>query len=150
MKIKPYLLLLCLFFSLSTGKANALNKLIAIDGNNHIMKVLTNQENAWNKGDLDGFMAHYWKSENLQFVSKSGVKKGWQTVYDSYQKNYAAKNEMGKLQFNVLNIEQINGKNAMVTGSWKVENKSGIHQGFFTLWFKKINGNWFIVSDHTS
>lgn len=150
MKIKPFLSLLCLFLLVITGKANALNKPIEIDGNNPIMQVLINQENAWNKGDLDGFMAFYWKSENLQFVSKSGVKKGWQSVYDSYQKNYAAKNEMGKLQFNVLNIEQINVKNAMVTGSWKVENKSGIHQGFFTLWFKKINGNWVIVSDHTS
>ncbi|MDP3927833.1 MAG: DUF4440 domain-containing protein, partial [Bacteroidota bacterium] len=115
-----------------------------------IKLVLQQQEEAWNKGDLDGFMKHYWKSPELQFVSKNGVKKGWQSVYDSYQKNYAAKGEMGKLNFQVLSIQTIDKKNAIVTGTWKVENTSGVHQGYFTLWFKNIEGKWLIVMDHTS
>lgn len=118
--------------------------------NKEIIDVLQLQEDAWNKGDLDGFMKHYWKDENLKFVSKNGIRKGWQAVYDSYQKNYASKGEMGKLNFKILSINRIDRNNSIVNGNWKVENKSGVHEGYFTLWFKKLKGSWVIVMDHTS
>jgi ketosteroid isomerase-like protein len=115
-----------------------------------IRTVLTLQQDAWNKADLTGFMAHYWQSDSLQFVSKKGIKKGWQAVYDGYQKNYAAKNEMGVLTFHIFSVETCSKKDAIVVGSWKVQNTSGNSEGYFTLWFKKINNKWVIVLDHTS
>jgi uncharacterized protein (TIGR02246 family) len=150
MKIK--VLLIALFTLLLTNliQASLVKTKLSVDPYKPIKLVLANQERAWNKGDLDGFMQYYWKSENLQFVSKNGVKKGWDKVYSSYQKNYTAKGEMGKLSFEVIDIQLLNKKNAMVTGSWKVENNSGVHQGYFTLWLKKIDGKWLIVTDHTS
>jgi hypothetical protein len=142
-------LFLFLNFTSKVG-ANIFEKQLSIHKDKPIKLVLLAQEEAWNKGDLDGFMQHYWNSTELQFVSKNGVKKGWQSVYDSYQKSYAAKGEMGKLNFQVLSIQTIDKNNAMVTGTWKVENTTGIHQGYFTLWFKNIKGKWLIVMDHTS
>ena len=115
-----------------------------------IKKVLSIQEQAWNQANLNGFMAHYWKSDSLTFVSKKGIKKGWQAVYDGYQKSYADRGEMGVLTFQIFKIQKINRKNAMVTGSWKVVNASGTFEGYFTLWFKKIKRKWLIVQDHTS
>jgi ketosteroid isomerase-like protein len=115
-----------------------------------ILKVLQQQQTAWNQANLNGFMAHYWKSDSLTFVSKKGIKKGWQAVYDGYQKSYADKGEMGVLTFQIFKVQTINRKNAMVTGSWKVVNASGTFEGFFTLWFKKIKRKWLIVQDHTS
>lgn len=150
MRVSLFISLFLLLNFTSKVSANIFEKQLSIHKEKPIKLVLLAQEEAWNKGDLDGFMAHYWKSDNLQFVSKSGIKKGWQSVYDSYQKNYTAKGEMGKLNFQVLSIEQINKTNAMVTGTWKVVNNSGVHQGYFTLWFKKIDGKWLIIMDHTS
>ncbi|OYU96012.1 MAG: DUF4440 domain-containing protein [Bacteroidetes bacterium B1(2017)] len=115
-----------------------------------VMKVLKLQECAWNNANLDSFMLFYWNSPDLRFVSKNGVKKGWQPVYDGYKKNYAEKGQMGKLSFVISSIELVSNDNAMVIGSWKVENSTGVHEGYFTLWFKKIKGNWLIVVDHTS
>ena len=115
-----------------------------------IKDVLFQQQNAWNRADLDGFMAHYWKSETLQFVSKNGVKYGWQKVYDGYKKNYLDKGEMGILTFGIISLNQINDQNYILTGSWKVENKSGSPAGYFSLWFKKKENKWLIISDHTS
>jgi ketosteroid isomerase-like protein len=115
-----------------------------------IRAILTLQQDAWNKADLPGFMAHYWQNDSLQFVSKKGIKKGWKAVYDGYQKNYAAKNEMGVLTFHILSVEACSKIDAIVVGSWKVQNTSGSSEGYFTLWFKKIKDKWVIVLDHTS
>jgi hypothetical protein len=95
-------------------------------------------------------MKYYWKSDSLTFISKNGVKKGWQSVYNGYKKSYSDKGEMGTLNFNILKVEVLSQKNALVLGSWKVINASGTIQGYFTLWFKKINRKWVIVQDHTS
>lgn len=115
-----------------------------------IRAVLALQQEAWNKSDLNGFMSHYWQNDSLQFVSKKGIKKGWQTVYDGYQKNYAAKNEMGVLSFQIFSVDACSKKDAIVVGSWKVQNTAGMSEGYFTLWFKKIKNKWLIVLDHTS
>ncbi len=116
----------------------------------NIVGILNEQQNSWNQSNLAGFMKHYWKSDSLTFVSKNGVKKGWQSVYDGYQKSYAEKGEMGTLNFEIFKIDLLSNKNALVLGSCKVVNAKGTYQGYFTLWFKKIKRKWVIVQDHTS
>lgn len=127
-----------------------------------IKKVMDAQETAWNNGDLDGFMAGYWRSDKVKFVSKNGVTYGWQKVYDNYKKSYPDKAAMGNLKFEIISIESLDDENFhavsfgkknkayMVTGKWETSNTSKAANGFFTLIFKKINGNWVIVADHTS
>lgn len=142
---KNLLLLLLIFpFAIVYGQQQKNKETIAI------IDILSKQEAAWNNGNLDSFMLYYWHSPALRFVSKNGVRKGWQAVYDSYKKNYSDKDEMGKLGFEIKSIDLIDKENAMVVGSWKVENKSGSPAGYFSLWFKKIGGEWFIIMDHTS
>jgi len=37
----------------------------------NIITVMDKQMAAWNRGDLEGFMQGYWKSDSLMFVSPS-------------------------------------------------------------------------------
>ncbi len=53
-----------------------------------IRKVLEKQVAAWNKGDLDRFMAGYWKSPNLVFFSGKDKTRGWEATLKRYQKKY--------------------------------------------------------------
>jgi len=115
-----------------------------------IVGILNEQQNSWNQSNLAGFMKHYWESDSLTFISKNGIKKGWQSVYDGYQKSYADKGEMGILNFEIFKVELLSQKNALVLGGWKVVNAKGTYQGYFTLWFKKIKRKWVIAQDHTS
>ena len=46
-----------------------------------IFQVLIAQEAAWNHGDLEGFMAGYWKSPELTFLSGDKVTLGWQPTH---------------------------------------------------------------------
>lgn len=114
-----------------------------------ISSILQIQSDAWNKGDVDGFMKYYWNNPELSFVSKRGVSKGWQDVYDNYKKGYPDKKAMGFLTFGSLVLEKMNSKTYMVTGSWYLE-KEEEAGGWFTLIFKKIKKDWLIVYDHTS
>src|SRR5262245_32515366 len=43
-----------------------------------VKAVLNAQEDAWNRGDVDAFMQHYWKSDDLTFSSGGQTTRGWQ------------------------------------------------------------------------
>jgi beta-aspartyl-peptidase (threonine type) len=116
-----------------------------------IRKVLEDQAAAWNKGDLEGFMAGYLKSDELTFFSGGKVTKGWQATLDNYRKRYQGDGkEMGKLTFSDLDVSVLSTENSIVRGHWKVEMSSKTPEGLFTLWFHKEKDGWRIVHDHTS
>jgi beta-aspartyl-peptidase (threonine type) len=116
-----------------------------------VRQVLDSQVAAWNKGDLKGFMAGYWKSEELTFFSGDKIERGWQATYDRYQKRYQAEGrEMGKLSFSDLDIQMIDSDTAWVRGRWKLVTSKDTPGGLFTLIVKKFPEGWRIVHDHTS
>ena len=57
---------------------------------------------------------------------------------------------MGDLSFEINNLFSLSRKVAIVLGKFNLQRKNEKLSGYFTLIFKKINGNWYIVSDHTS
>src|SRR5262245_26884786 len=66
------------------------------DASRAIRKVLDEQVVAWNKGDLEGFMAGYWNSPKLSFASGKDKTRGWQATFDRYKKRYQSEGrEMG-------------------------------------------------------
>jgi beta-aspartyl-peptidase (threonine type) len=120
-------------------------------GKDAVRQVLDAQVAAWNKGDLKGFMAGYWKSDNLSFFSGKDKTHGWQATLERYQKRYQAEGrEMGKLTFDELEIEALGPDTAWVRGRWKVVTSKETLGGLFTLIFKKLPEGWRIVHDHTS
>ncbi len=108
------------------------------------------QQTAWNNGDIDGFMQGYWKSDSLLFVGKTAPVHGWQGTIERYKKAYPDKAAMGTLNFTIIKIELLDDTNAFMLGAWNLKREKDSPGGYFTLWFKKINGEWKIVVDHTS
>lgn len=116
-----------------------------------IRQVLDAQVAAWNKGDLQGFMAGYWKSPDLTFASGKDTTRGWEATYERYRKRYQAEGrEMGKLTFSELDIELLCPDSAYVRGRWKLVTSKETLGGVFTLVFRKLAEGWRIVHDHTS
>ena len=115
-----------------------------------ILKVLTTQQAAWNRGDIEAFMQGYWKSDSLLFVGKSAPTHGWQATFDNYKKGYPDKAAMGTLTFDIMKVELLDATNAFILGGWKLKREKDTPGGYFTLWFRKINGEWKIVVDHSS
>jgi len=112
--------------------------------------VLTEQSAAWNRGDIDGFMAHYWKSDELRFASGGNVTRGWQPTLERYRKGYPGRAAMGKLEFSDLEITELSPDAVVVFGRWRLMRESDAPHGLFTLTFRRIGDAWLIIQDHTS
>ena len=116
-----------------------------------VRKVLDAQVAAWNKGDLDEFMAGYWRSPDLTFFAGGNVTRGWEATLERYRKRYRSEGkEMGRLAFRDLDITVLGPDSAVVRGRWQLELKSEKPGGLFTLLFRKRPEGWRIVHDHTS
>ncbi len=115
-----------------------------------IRKVLDSQTEAWNKGDVKGFMQGYWKDDSLMFIGKNGIHWGWQTTLENYKKNYPDTAAMGKLSFDIILVKKLSAEYFYVVGKWMLSRSIGDLSGHYNLLFKKINGQWLIIADHSS
>lgn len=115
-----------------------------------IRQLLDRQTRDWNRGNIDAFMIGYWQSDSLMFIGKSGVTYGWKNTLENYKKNYPDTSAMGKLSFNIITVKKLSGEYYHVVGKWHLKRTIGDLSGHYTLLFKKIKGEWVIVSDHSS
>ena len=122
------------------------------DPKSAVEQVLVTQQNAWNRHDLDAFMAGYWNSPDLTFFSGDKEQHGWQATIDRYKARYTSPgHEMGKLEFSNLRIEILGPESAFVRGAWRLTMPDGkTPHGLFTLVFLKFPDGWKIIHDHTS
>ena len=116
-----------------------------------INQKMSEQETCWNNGNLECFMQHYWHSDSLLFIGKSGLTYGWQPTLDNYISSYPDKSAMGKLTFTNEVKEFIDIETVQVIGQWELQRDSlGNIGGYYSLLWKRKNGEWVIVSDHSS
>ncbi len=117
-----------------------------------IRHLLTTQQEAWNRRDLEGFMAGYWHSEELTFFSGGSVTRGWQPTIERYRQRYQGTgHEMGMLEFRNLRIEMLGTDAAFVRGEFHLLMSDGkTPHGLFTLVVRRLPEGWRIVHDHSS
>jgi ketosteroid isomerase-like protein len=115
-----------------------------------IRNVLRAQQEAWNRGDIDGFMNGYARSRSTTFVSDDTVRRGWETVRTRYKEKYSDRAKMGTLTFSALDVTPLSADAALVVGHWKLKRESDQPQGRFTLILRYLPEGWRIVHDHTS
>ena len=117
-----------------------------------VRSVLDAQVEAWNRGDLEGFMATYWRSPDLVFCSGATVTKGWDDTLARYRKRYQSEGrEMGRLRFDSIEILPLGEDAALARGAWHLVMADGKEpHGLFTLLLRRLDGAWRIVYDHTS
>jgi uncharacterized protein (TIGR02246 family) len=115
-----------------------------------IRNLLQTQVKAWNRGDLEGFMQTYWKSDSLMFIGKSGIKWGWDETLANYKKGYPDTAAMGKLSFDIIQVKRLSVMYYYVVGKWMLTRSIGDLSGHYDLLLRKIKGRWVIISDHSS
>lgn len=115
-----------------------------------IRALLARQTRDWNRANLEEFMKGYWNSDSLMFIGKSGVTYGYNNTLENYRKNYSDTAQMGKLSFNILHVKRVSSDAYFVVGKWFLKRSVGDVGGHYTLWFRKIKGEWVIVADHSS
>ncbi len=115
-----------------------------------IPALLDKQADAWNRGDIAGYMETYWKSGRTVFVGSSGVTRGWENVLRRYQKTYPNQRAMGTLSFSDLEVQMLAPDAALALGHWQLKRENDEPGGYFTLVLRKFPQGWRIVHDHSS
>jgi ketosteroid isomerase-like protein len=124
------------------------------DADRHaVRQLLEQQRQAWNRGDLEGFMAAYERSDDLIFTSGARIRRGFATTLEKYRARYGDDQaSMGRLEFAVLDIRGV-GRGAdvaVVLGTWRVSESAQAGHGVFSLVCVRTANGWRVIHDHTS
>ena len=115
--------------------------------------VLTQSEQAWNRGDLSTFASYYDDSPDTTFVGHEVVRGGVQAILNRYRKAYPTPEAMGKLSFSNIAVRVLAPDVALVTGEFHLERTKaggGNADGHYTLVLRKTPAGWKIIHDHSS
>ena len=115
-----------------------------------IRGVLDRQVEAWNDGDIAGYMEGYWRSDSVVFTSGGRVHRGWQATFETYVARYDTHEKMGTLRFSNLEITLLSDGSAFILGSWELLRADDRPHGIFTLVLRRFVNGWRIIHDHTS
>ncbi|MFI5098026.1 MAG: YybH family protein [Candidatus Acidiferrales bacterium] len=115
-----------------------------------ILKILDEQQNAWNRGNVISFMRGYWNSPELTFAGSGGIARGWESVLARYKREYPDQAAMGQVNFADVEVRFLGPDAALVLGQWHLHRGSGDIGGVFSLVFQRLPEGWRIVHDHTS
>ncbi|MBK6628761.1 MAG: nuclear transport factor 2 family protein [Flavobacteriales bacterium] len=112
-----------------------------------ITHVMAEQEAAWDRGDIRGFMAGY--TEAACFITAKERTCGREAVTQRYLKRYPDKSAMGDLRFGISEVLAVGQEHAWCTGTWTlVRSADTLSGGFSLLWQRETDG-WRVVRDHT-
>jgi len=137
----PFLLILLLSFQIAFSQTK--DELT-------IRNTLDRQTKSWNEGNLEQFMSGYWKSDSLMFIGSKGLTYGWTNTLNNYKRSYPDTASMGKLHFNILKVQRLSPEYYFVVGKWHLSRSIGDLEGHYDLLFRKIDGQWVIIADHSS
>ena len=112
--------------------------------------ILAVQADAWNRGDIEAYMDHYWKSDELTFSAGGQTTYGWQATLDRYKRRYPTPARMGRLEFDIDRVHPLGPAAAFVLGRWHLTREPDSVAGNFSVIFQRIGGHWVIVHDHSS
>ena len=115
-----------------------------------VRAVIDAQRDAWNRGDVAGYMDGYARSAQTEFVGGDSISRGWQTVLDRYKKKYDTREKMGTLSFSEVQVTMLSKDAVLVLGRWRLKRVADEPNGTFTLLFRKTKVGWRIVHDHSS
>ena len=119
----------------------------------HPREVISLQQEAWNRGDLEAFLSEgYLDSPTLTFFGSKDPVVGYQAVLERYRRSYQeGAAEMGELEFSQLDVISLSDEHALARGHWHLTfSDDSTAEGWFTLIFVETIDGWRIIHDHTS
>lgn len=115
-----------------------------------VLAVLSAQQDAWNQGDISGYMSGYWESDSTLFMSDGSLTRGFNEVARRYAVRYSTREQMGVLSFEELQVRMLSPTAAVAYGIWRLKRISDAPWGRFSLIVERKKEGWRITHDHTS
>jgi ketosteroid isomerase-like protein len=139
-RLVPAFLAACM--ALSCGNGN-----VDVPVGTAIRAEMASQVQAWNSGDIPGFMEAY--ADSVCFISLNERTCGKSLVTSRYIKKYPDKAAMGRLDFGALEVLSAGADYAWCTGTWRLVRPADTLSGGFSLFWVRTPSGWKILRDHT-
>ncbi len=120
------------------------------DDHQRILALFESSCSAWNRGDVGGYLSCYWHSDKVRWVSGGSVQRGFEAIASAFKERFGSPDSMGRLEVADLEVQLLGENDALAFGAWTQTTRTAGHRGVFTVHLKKIDGEWLIVSDHSS
>jgi hypothetical protein len=133
------------------GKANAAPDTRAAEPEKAaILNVITQMQNAWNRGDFRGYMQGF-RNPDVIFVSGGKFQDGWQGTLDHYIRDYGSSPAArGTLRFYDIRIEILAPDAAQLISRYELVRANHPQYGINTRLMRKVGGDWVIALNHVS
>lgn len=116
-----------------------------------VKAALDEQVNAWNAGQLEKAMGYYYNSPDLLWISRAGIAKGYEPIFQGYVKDYTDRSLMGTYSYEPLHIEVLSAAKVFYVFRWKIDlNGKKIMGGISSQIWKRSGKDWLIISEHAS
>jgi ketosteroid isomerase-like protein len=112
-----------------------------------VVKIILAQRDAWNKGDLDGYLSHYKNAPDTQAVLATLVR-GVDNIKVAYRLNFPNKESMGSIEDSEVEVRALGDNFALATGKYHLTRSrkaGGDVDGTFTEMFEKTAAGWQII-----
>ncbi len=115
-----------------------------------ILKVISDMQDAWNRGDFRGYMQGF-KNPDVVFVSGGRFQQGWQGTLDHYIRDYGASPaSRGTLRFHDIQVEMLAADAAQLVSQYELIRPEHPQYGINTRLMRKVDGRWVIALNHVS
>jgi uncharacterized protein (TIGR02246 family) len=115
-----------------------------------ILQVISDMQEAWNRGDFRGYMQGF-KNPDVVFVSGGRFQQGWQGTLDHYVRDYGGAPEArGTLKFHDIQVEMLSPDAAQLISQYELNRPQHPQFGINTRLMRKVDGHWVIALNHVS
>ena len=121
-----------------------------------IRRMLDESAAAWNRGDLDGFMASYAPGEATTYIGRRGILRGPDQIRASYAPRFAPGFRRGTLRFEDFEVDLLAPGVANAIAYYVLTERtaagadSTIARGPTSLVLRRLGTGWKIIHDHSS
>jgi hypothetical protein len=145
---------LIIAFAWLTGCYNAQDRVAGVQADElHTIvdDLLTDSQEKWNGGDLDGFMFWYQVGPETSFMGSDGPFYGWEQIRDRYAPRFGPDASRDSLRFENIETRPIAPWLGLATARYVLFKEDSVTAtGIFTLIVKHTAEGWRIVHDHSS
>ena len=114
-----------------------------------VAAMLEHGAGAWNRGDLDGFLADY--VPNATFVTGSGVVRGVEAIRARYAPRFAPRGVRDSLSFRDIEVDLLGPDVANAIATYVLMRGDSVTaRGPTSLVVRRVGARWRIVHDHSS
>jgi hypothetical protein len=110
-----------------------------------IVHLISQQFDAWNSGDIEGYFKIFWRSPSLIYVIDVSLFLGYDSAKAHVVAEFPNKNFMGHAVLEKLQTNFIDKDSASTVEWWTVTFPEGAVHGFSTSTWKRLPEGWRVV-----